>query len=320
MKPVLMGMMMIGAAFTFTACEDDEPEPDQPMEMNIVEKLQAEGNYTILISAVQRAGLDGVLSGEGTFTVFAPTDDAFGDLLQALNVTDLDGLVNVLGGEEALRQVLLYHVLGTEVPASAVSTGWVSTLAELNSGNMDYLSVYLNTEGGVTINEASIDETDIEASNGVIHQIGGVITPLNVAEIAGMDDRFSLLLDAVGAADAAVAARLTGNDNTTVFAPTNDAFVDLLDRLQLPDLPAVVNAIGQNGLTNILLYHTVDGNVRAGDLMNGSVTTLLGADITVDVSGPSITDENGDVADIIITDVQGSNGVVHAIDFVIQPM
>jgi uncharacterized surface protein with fasciclin (FAS1) repeats len=290
------------------------------MEMNIVEKLQAEGDYSILISAVQRAGLDVVLSGEGSFTVFAPTDAAFGDLLQALNVSDLDGLVNVLGGEDALRQVLLYHVLGAEVPASAVSTGWVSTLAELTTGNMDYLSVYLNTQGGVTINEVNIDETDIEASNGVIHQIAGVITPLNVAEIAGMDERFSVLMDAVGAADPAVAARLTGNDNTTVFAPTNDAFVDLLDRLQLPDLAAVVNAIGQNGLTDILLYHTVDGNVRSTALSNGSVPTLLGADITVDVSGPSITDENGDVADIIITDVQGSNGVVHAIDFVIQPM
>lgn len=320
MKPVLMAMMMIGAAFTFTACEDDEPEPDQPTELNIVEKLQAEGEYSILISAVQRAGLDGVLSGNGTFTVFAPTDDAFGELLQALNVTDLDGLVNALGGEDALRQVLLYHVLGVEVPASAVATGWVSTLAELNTGNMDYLSVYLNTEGSVTINEVSIDETDIEASNGVIHQIGGVITPLDVAEIATMDARFSILLDAVVAADAAVLDRLTGTDNTTVFAPTDDAFVDLLDRLQLPDLQAVVNAVGQTGLTNILLYHTVDGNVRSTDLSNGSVTTLFGADITVDVSGPSITDENGDVANIIITDVQGSNGVVHAIDFVIQPM
>lgn len=321
-RPALMAMTMLGISFAFTACDEDDPEPDNPtpMEYNIVERLQEQGDYDILISAVQRAGLEATLSGEGTFTVFAPTDAAFTALLNALSVSDLDGLVNALGGEAALRQVLLYHVLGAEVPASGVTTGWVSTLAELSSGDMNYLSAYLNTEGGVTINEVAITATDIEATNGVIHQIGGVITPLNVAEIAGMDARFSVLLDAVGAADAAVAARLTGTANTTVFAPTNGAFEDLLDRLQLPDLAAVVNAVGQNGLTNILLYHTVDGNIRSSALSNGNVTTLLGADVTVDVSGPSITDENGDVANIIITDVQGSNGVVHAIDFVIQPM
>jgi len=95
----------------------------------------------------------------------------------------------------------------------------------------------------------------------------------------------------------------------------------LLDRAGVASLDELVDAIGQDGLTSVLLYHTVNGNVRSGDLMNGNVTTLQGTDITINLDGdnPTITDGNGDVANIVATDVQGTNGVVHVIDFVIQP-
>jgi transforming growth factor-beta-induced protein len=202
-----------------------------------------------------------------------------------------------------------------------VSTGFVNTVAIYNGQAGEHLSAFINTSMGVRLNDAaSVIMPDISADNGVIHEIDAVILPMNVAQIASMSDDFSTLMAAVGAADAAVATRLTStSDVTTVFAPTNAAFADLLTRAGVADLGALLAAVGQTGLTQVLLYHTVDGNVRSTDLSDGNVPTLQGTDVMVSVSDPSITDANMDKAMIIATDVQGTNGVVHVIDFVIQP-
>lgn len=143
-----------------------EPEVEEPMaEMNIVETAIAAGNFTTLVAAVEAAGLVEALSGEGPFTVFAPTDEAFA----ALPEGTVDALLADPSGD--LTQILLYHVVPGQVMAADVTDGLA---AETLQGAP---VTFMVMGDGVMINEANIVATDIVASNGVIHVIDAVILP-----------------------------------------------------------------------------------------------------------------------------------------------
>jgi uncharacterized surface protein with fasciclin (FAS1) repeats len=325
MKAIMNGMkmsliIMLGA-ITFASCSTEDPDDMPAPSTTLADLVNETPRFSTLKAALERANLIDAIDGVEMYTVFAPNNDAFAQLLTNLNVSNLDELVTAVGGEDELAQILLYHLVSGKVMAADVTTGYVNTLAVFNGQANEFLSAYVMSDNGVRINDAAdVIMTDIKADNGVIHEIDAVILPMNVAEIASMSDDFSTLMAAVGAADAAVATRLTStSDVTTVFAPTNAAFADLLTRAGVADLNELLNAIGQAGLTQVLLYHTLDGNVRSTDLADGNVMTLQGSDVMVNVSDPSITDANMDKAMVLVTDVQGSNGVVHVIDFVIQP-
>jgi uncharacterized surface protein with fasciclin (FAS1) repeats len=175
-------------------------------------------------------------------------------------------------------------------------------------------NVYLNENTQVII-------TDIEASNGVIHVIDSVLLPpsedaateaMDIVDTAVADGRFSTLVAAVQAAE--LVDTLKGEGPFTVFAPTDDAFAALpegtLDTLLLPE--------NKQQLTDILLYHVVPGQVMAADVVGlTSATTVLGQDATVKVEdGKVFLNDN---VEIIITDIETSNGVIHVIDTVLLP-
>jgi uncharacterized surface protein with fasciclin (FAS1) repeats len=132
--------------------------------MDIVETAVAAGSFTTLVSAVQAADLVDALKGEGPFTVFAPTDEAFA----ALPAGALDGL---LADIPALSDVLLYHVVPGKVMAADV--------VELTSATtLQGSDLTITVEGDkVMINGATVVQTDIVASNGVIHVIDAVLLP-----------------------------------------------------------------------------------------------------------------------------------------------
>ena len=174
---------------------------------------------------------------------------------------------------------------------------------------------------GVKINNAStVSRADIEASNGTIHKVTRVIAIPGVVDFALSNPNFSILVEALTREDLTIdfVSVLSGDGPFTVFAPTNEAFVSLLAELgveSLGDIPAAT-------LETVLQYHVLNGsNVEAEDLSNGlSTPTLQGENITINLDGTaSITDANDRISKIIITDVQGNNGVIHAIDKVILP-
>ncbi|TGC06940.1 fasciclin domain-containing protein [Methanolobus halotolerans] len=142
----------------------DETDVDETEEMNIVEVAESAGSFNTLVQAVQEAGLVETLSDEGPFTVFAPTDEAF----DALPEGTLDAL---LADEEALRTVLTYHVVDGEYMASDIVD--MESLTTLQGEDITILV----TDGDVMVNNANVTQTDIEASNGVIHVIDQVILP-----------------------------------------------------------------------------------------------------------------------------------------------
>ncbi|MBT5852300.1 MAG: fasciclin domain-containing protein [Acidimicrobiaceae bacterium] len=149
--------------------EDDMAGDDMAELGTIVDVAVANGSFTILVAAAQAAGLVDTLSGDGPFTVFAPTDDAFADLLEVLGVTAEE----LLADTELLTAVLTYHVIAGEVPSTTVVTLDGQTAATVNGAD-----VTISVEGeAVQVNEANVVAVDVAASNGIIHVIDSVLLP-----------------------------------------------------------------------------------------------------------------------------------------------
>lgn len=318
-------MMFIGIiSIGLTSCEDDNDDDDNnpPAQQTIADIAINTPRFSILVDALTRTSLVSVLDDENaSLTVFAPNNDAFTDALMALGLADLDALEAALG-TDGLRNVLLYHVLGAEVKAAAVTTGYAAT--EATNEDSDKLSIYLNTDMGVMINGVSnVIAADIDASNGVIHEIDAVILPLSITGLLAINSDFSSLVTALTVADGNLDSVLNdpATGPVTVFAPNDDAFAQLLSDLMLNDLNELVAAIGGTGpLADILLYHVVAGNTTSDEVMDGPLTTLQGGMITVSTAnGVQITDGAGNTTDVISTDIQGINGVVHVLDYVLLP-
>jgi transforming growth factor-beta-induced protein len=264
---------------------------------DIVDTAITDGRFTTLVAAVQAAGLVETLKGEGPFTVFAPTDDAFAKLPAGT----IDAL---LADPEALANVLLYHVVSGKVMAADVAE--VEYALSAQGAPIDVLV----KDGKVFVNNAEVILTDIKTANGVIHVIDTVILPpADIVDTAIADGRFTTLVAAVQAAGLVDA--LKGEGPLTVFAPTDEAFAKL---------PAgTVDALlaDPEALANILLYHVADGRLMAADVVaSEKIETLQGksASVTLDM-GKAMLDN----AEIVITDILTSNGVIHVIDSVILP-
>ncbi|MGC9371032.1 MAG: fasciclin domain-containing protein [Paracoccaceae bacterium] len=133
--------------------------------MDIVDTAVEAGSFNTLVAAVQAAGLVETLKGEGPFTVFAPTDEAFAALP--------DGTVEELlkpENKDKLTAILTYHVVPGAVMSGDLSDGMMAATAEGSE-------VTIKTMGGVSVDGANVVTADIEASNGVIHVIDAVIMP-----------------------------------------------------------------------------------------------------------------------------------------------
>lgn len=147
-----------------TTTAEMAPSTEMMEELSIIETAEAAGGFTTLLAAVEAAGLTETLDGEGPFTVFAPTDDAFAALPE--------GTVEaLLEDPDALSNILLYHVVPGEVTAEQVTTLESATTVQ-------GADIAISIEGdSVFVNDAQVTMTDIAASNGVIHVIDAVLMP-----------------------------------------------------------------------------------------------------------------------------------------------
>ncbi|MBS3739538.1 fasciclin domain-containing protein [Mesohalobacter halotolerans] len=310
-------LFILTLSLSIISCsDDDDGAPPTPEGQDTFEIIAQSPDHEILEQALVDTGLDQVLN-EGVYTIFAPTDDAFSNV-------DLNGLSN-----EELANVLLYHVLVGETFAQSpgitqqpiFSTGYYKAAATENiTGNDNPLDLYVNVVDNVVINgNSTVTVADLNANNGVVHVVDQVLTLPNITTFAVADPTFDNLEAALTRSDqpdfVGVLSTPNGTDPApfTVFAPTNTAFGNLLAELGLNELADVP----QQTLTNTLNSHVIAGaNVRAADLTNGTVQSLE-AELTIDADNATITDPNGRVSNIIVTDVQTANGVIHAIDKVI---
>ena len=269
---------------------------------DIVDTAVAAGSFNTLVAAVQAAGLVDALKGEGPFTVFAPTDEAFAKFPP--------GVVPSLTRPEnkgSLVAILTYHVAPGRLTATMV-TG-LDRIATLN-GQRPAVRV---DGGAVMIDNATVIAADIEASNGIIHVIDTVILPSknDVVSTANRAGSFNTLIAALRAAD--LFAVLQGEGPFTVFAPNDEAFA----RLPAETVENLLKPENKDELTSILAYHVVSGLVYSADARPGNVETMQGASLRVSRSGDSLLVDD---ARIVTPDIPATNGVIHVVDSVMFPV
>ena len=296
-KAHTLGALLLAGPLFAAGCSDDAtaPDPIQPDEeqLDLVD-LAVEAGFETLVAAVQAAGLEETLRGEGPFTVFAPTDEAFAELPEG-------ALDTLLSDPAALAQVLLYHVVPGRVLASELQDGGLVTTAE---GRV----VRVTLDAGARVNGVNIAQTDIEASNGVIHVVDRVLLPVQDNVDTAVSGKFTTLVAAVQAAG--LEATLRNDGPFTIFAPSDAAFASL------PDGALEGLLEDPEALTEVLLYHVVEGRVFASDLVDGQeVTTLNGRSVIISLE----SDARVNGAGIQEVDILTSNGVIHAIDAVLLP-
>ena len=291
---------------------------------NIVDIAAKNSNFDTLHTAIIAAGLaDTLASADAQYTVFAPTDAAFGDLDPALLTAAL------ADPKGALTTVLTYHVVaGNYSGAELLEMGTVTTLQG------EELTITTRNDS-VFVNDARVVIADVPAKNGIIHAINAVLLPAavtggadttattdtaatqaddttgdtsskTIAEIAVEAGNFTSLVGALQATGLVTTFAMPGN--YTVFAPTDDAFAALGD----------VN-LSQDELKAILLYHVVNDRLTRDQLATDDLVPTLsgGRPLFINRSGGQILDISG--AKLVVTDIQASNGIIHVIDRVMIP-
>ncbi len=288
--------------FTLQACGDDDDDngpTDPPSETgNIVEVAQSNDDFSDLVSALSDADLVSTLEGDGPFTVFAPTNDAFANLGVDLSTLSTDQLVEVLS----------YHVLDGNIASGDLTPP--QSAEALDGGDLFITSA----DGNVIINDnATVVNADVEASNGVIHAIDQVLLPDGYLDVVGLvSKRYNLqsLEDAV--ISAGLAETLQNKEASyTVFAPSNAAFSEV-------DL----SGLSEQEIQDILTYHVLPNEVLSGDLQAAQIVeTVNGTELTIEAADGTVTltDNSGQMYEVTEADIQGTNGVVHIIDGVLNP-
>ncbi len=318
----LFASLLLAAALPFAAAQ----EPD-----TVVDIAAGNDDFSTLVAAVTEAGLVETLSGEGPFTVFAPTDAAFADALEALGLTAEELLAS-----EDLGSILTYHVVAGDVlAADLIELAGEDGMVSVETVQGSEIEVMVSADGVVLNGSANVVTTDLEAGNGVVHVIDAVLLPpaeeemggmgeeesmmpATVVDIAAGNEDFSILVAAV--MEAGLVETLSGEGPFTVFAPTNAAFADALEALGL----TAEELLASEDLGSILTYHVVPGYVLAADVVElagddgmVSVETVQGAEIDIMVSEDGVM--LNDTATVVTTDLEAGNGVVHVIDAVLLP-
>ena len=306
---LMLGLPVVAALFLGGAAFADGHAKKSKADKTIVDVAVENGQFTTLVAALKAAGLVETLQGEGPFTVFAPTDDAFAKLPE--------GTVEALLEDKAkLTSILTYHVV-----AGAVKAADVVKLEEAKT--VQGASVRIDATDGVKINDSKVVLADVMASNGVIHVIDAVLLPpmgdgskaekpmktgKTIVDIAVENGNFTTLVTALKAAG--LVETLQGDGPFTVFAPNDDAFA------KLPKGTVESLLKNEKKLTSILTYHVVAGKVTAADVSKlTEAKTLQGQTVTVDARDGVMINSSK----VIAADIMGSNGIIHVIDSVLLP-
>ena len=280
-------------------------------EMDIVDTAVSAKMFNTLVAAVKAADLVDVLKSEGPFTVFAPTDEAFAKL-PAGTVENLLKPEN----KDMLVSILKYHVVPGKVMAAQVVK--LKQAETVQGGNVKIMI----ENGGVFLNEKTkVTKTDIGASNGVIHVIDSVLMPptdssddtaaMDIVDTAASTDMFNTLVAAVQAAG--LVETLKGAGPFTVLAPTDEAFA----KLPAGTVENLLKPENKDMLVKILTYHVISGEVKAAEVAKmKKAKTVQGKDVKIKAKNGKVMINQ---ANVVITDVEASNGVIHVIDAVLMP-
>jgi uncharacterized surface protein with fasciclin (FAS1) repeats len=324
----LIGILLL--SITIFSCSSDSTS--QP---TIVGIATSDAQFSTLVTALNRTGLTATLNGGNQYTVFAPTNQAFQTFFTSLGSSVTVDNVDV----NVLKSILLNHVIAQEIKSTDLPAAtYVSTLSPINSStNAPTISMFVQKagltvtiNGGVNRKGAVVTSADVDASNGVIHIVNKVIQIPTIVDHVIDNPDFDTLQTVVTSGSggafgdqSAVLNALSGLTSTaqaTLFAPNNTAFTNATTGTGF-----AVNATPAR-VTIVLQYHvTTVGNVRSSQLTNNqvvpmftnpiqNVTVILGTG-TVDIK-----DTANSLSRVYQADIQCSNGVIHGVNKVLQPI
>lgn len=301
-KLIKLTLLVVSSTLMFSCSDDDSSQQNN----SITDIASGNPNFSILVDALTRANLAETLDQEGSYTVFAPTNEAFMNFLDDNGFESLDDVPVA-----TLTQVLLNHVVSGTNLSSGLTTGYVKTLATGSASSTNTLSMFINTASGVRLNGvSSVTSADIIADNGVIHVVDAVIGLPTIVTHATANPNFSTLATLLTEQELVGTLNGTASSPFTVFAPLNSAF----DTATLN----LYSGLNSTQKTAVLTYHVVPGaNVLSNAIPSGPITTFETGTFTI--SGTVITDEQSRATNIVATDVQASNGVIHAVNQVLLP-
>ncbi len=320
MKKLLPYILIISLGFFISCSKDDEAEEPQ----TIVTTAKADGELSLFSEGIRIAGLESTLS-SGTYTVLAPIDSSFSALMADLGVGSVQGLSDVLG-QAAFRNFMLNHVLAAEVKLENFETGYTSCEATNSKGHkLDLYVERQQTELSINGDAAILKIADIDAGNGIIHKVRGVLSPATITSLISVNPDFSSLYNAMLSASNFITITLNQeNADYTLFAPDDAAFSAFFSGGNpYSSLNDLINAVGTNGLYDIISYHVIPLNLQAMELQTNSYSTLLSGaslQITKGTEGSiTITDNENRTTSITITNITGINGTVHVINNLLLP-
>ncbi|MEO0527907.1 MAG: fasciclin domain-containing protein [Bacteroidota bacterium] len=315
--------------------DTEDPASDAPT-LNLVELVSETEELSLLEEALIQANLTNDLTGEGPFTVFAPTNGAIEELFDTLgddfnSFDDFDDVLEIL----LLQTILRYHVVPGNLTSSDLQVGTLATLLEdetlevIASGDTFVI-------GDASDIDAHITGADNLATNGVAHIIDKILIPQEILDLIGDIDTGSktiseLVMETEGLSFLEEALELTGLLETldtegpfTVFAPSDDSLNELLAFLGVAfnGIEDFDTEFEINLLRDILLYHVVPGEVRSTDLNAGNLNPLLegsSLEVVADGNGFALRDVTTLTASFVLTDISAENGVIHTIDRILLP-
>jgi uncharacterized surface protein with fasciclin (FAS1) repeats len=294
-----LGIGLLALLIVVVGCDSEDlgdANPETPSVGDYVSQVTA---MSTLNEAVQEAGLSEALENDG-ITLFAPLNGAF------------DPAIDPTLNQEVLRRVIQHHIVDGEVTTDQLEEGEQSVTPLAGKD----LTITVGDE--VTVNRATVTNSDANASNGVVHVIDGLL--IDAVDRATLTPRFTIFARLVGEAGLDAALRERGaNDGRTIFAPTNEALLDRLDangngQLENDEIPSNID--------EILQYHVLDSVFLAADVPESetAVPTLEGSELTVVRNEDGVflnpSDENAAVG---TPDVEVDNGVIHGIDALLTP-
>lgn len=304
-----IGIMML----IFVSMNSCKKSNSENSPKSIYNSISSDSQYSILVAAIKKEGLVGALDGKGTLTLFAPNNSAF---VSAGIKSEAD---LALIPDSTLKNIILYHVLGSTVSSSQIPQASNTPETTLNGKQ---IFVTRTSSNSVYVNGVAVVKANTYCSNGIIHSVNRVLMPAvgNIVTTAVKNSNLSYLVAAVLRASQGttnVATVLSGTGPFTVFAPTNQAFINA--GFATTD---AINAADPNTLASILTYHVIAGRIFSSDLTDGETpTTVNGEKLTINLmSGAQVKGaSNITGSNIVATDVVATNGVVHVIDQVLLP-
>lgn len=328
------------------------PSPTGSVTLN--ELINTDTSFSFLKAAVAKAGLGAVLSNaDSRLTLFAPDNAAFRRSFQAMGLPPVVQVIDQMDAE-TVRSIVSYHLAPEYLPAESIPAVFPNLQYPTFLNPAPQLSPLLRLTifptrnvNGAYVNNIPITAANTAASNGVLHRVAALVAPpsQSIYEIITADTALSFLVAALNRADSGRTSIAEGSlieaaksigANLTLFAPTNDAFRQLLRAMGLPPSPAVFAAMPVTTVRGLAAYHLLGVRAFSVDfpptlftvptLLNSGIPAHPGLQVRVQLTGPFVTSfqvtgaANGGVAATVVAqDRHATNGVVHKINRVLLP-